>query len=202
MPDYSKIYIFLLSRLQLFLIFNTRFNESHGACPSKHVATNERLPSFFNMRRDMSYFCRIIFAESKFKDLTRVRENFSSSCQMWGTKSTVPVELIGRKDEAEKCNRARSDGISPWKSLWTKFRAEGEGGWGSQVQMERSGLSGGERGQGSDGERVGECEAHIRVHVGVFAIKLTRKQRLCQRHRAPLDRYIFISISRMFLKPL
>lgn len=44
-------------------------------------------------------------------------------------------------------------------------------------------------------------QAHIRVHVGVFAIKLTRKQRLCQRHRAPLDRYIFISISRMFLKP-
>lgn len=29
---------------------------------------------------------------------------------------------------------------------------------------------------------------------------MTRKQRLCQRHRAPLDRYIFISISRMFLK--
>lgn len=43
--------------------------------------------------------------------------------------------------------------------------------------------------------------ARIGVHVGVFAIKLTRKQRLCQRHRAPLDRYIFISISRMFLKP-
>jgi len=77
---------------------------------------------------------------------------------MCGTKSKLPVELIGRKDEAEKCNRARSGGTSPEKSLWTKFQAEGEGerearcSWKDRLSAERErGRLRGGRGEDTEG---------------------------------------------------
>lgn len=127
---------------------------------------------------------------------------------MWDTKSStlaIDKSAAGRIDRPQrrsgKCNRGRSSGISPRKVYGWNFGQRVKGG-GKPGADGKNRLS---RGTRKRRVRIGKgltnTGEYIRVHVGIFAIKLTRKQRLCQRHRAPLDRYIFISISRMFLKP-
>lgn len=112
----------------------------------------------------------------------------------------LPVEFIGRKDEAENVIAA-DQAVSHREKFMDEISGRGWKRAGSQVQMERTVCRGELANEGRElGKGLTNTGEHIRVHVGIFAIKLTRKQRLCQRHRVPLDRYIFISISRMFLK--
>lgn len=149
-----------------------------------------------------------IFTKSKFKNSTKIREDFSSLFQMWDTKSStlaIDKSAAGRIDRPQrrsgKCNRGRSSGISPRKVYGWNFGQRVKGGGKPGADGKNRLSRGARKRRVRIGKGLTNTGEYIRVHVGIFAIKLTRKQRLCQRHRAPLDRYIFISISRMFLKP-
>jgi len=77
-----------------------------------------------------------IFTKSKFKNSTKIRENFSSLFQMWDTKSStlaIDKSAAGRIDRPQrrsgKCNRGRSSGISPRKVYgWNFGQRVKEGG--------------------------------------------------------------------------